>query len=149
MRHEERYCAFVDILGFQGIIHRLSNGDISFQELRDVLNIVHAPPREDQIASFGGSDLRAQSISDAVCLSAATTEAGLSHLFFSLEELSINLLQRGYFVRGAVVKGNLYHDERMVFGSALVEAFKLESEVAHFPRIMVMSDVAGDVWKYQ
>jgi hypothetical protein len=40
------------------------------------------------------------------------------------------------------VKDNLYHDERMVFGEALVDAYNLEDKIVKYPRIMLRSDVA-------
>ena len=58
-----------------------------------------------------------------------------------LARLTGRLLQRGYFIRGALVKGPLYHDDKMIFGEALVRAYQLESEVVRYPRVMVTRDV--------
>jgi hypothetical protein len=80
-----------------------------------------------------------------VAISTAVNTDGLLHLFYVLEGLTIDLLFEGYFTRGAIVKGHLYHDDKMVFGDALVNAFHLESKVARYPRIMVSSAVAQDV----
>jgi hypothetical protein len=58
-------------------------------------------------------------------------------------------LFEGFFIRGAIVKGKLYHDEKMVFGEALVEAYRLENNVVNYPRVMVVRDVvqdAKDLW---
>lgn len=124
-----RYCAFVDVLGFTGVISELKNGTINHRELRDILARVHRPTGTNFELSRR-LDIRAQSISDAVCLSAATTKACLRDLFVNLEVLVCNLLKYGYLARGAVVKGRLYHDDKMVFGEALVEAHRLESQIA-------------------
>lgn len=145
MDYEVRYCAFVDILGFSELVRRLEQGTISFTSLQDLLRIVHAPPSEYQADVFKASDLRAQSISDAVCLSAACSESGLSHLIYCLDQLTIRLLEAGFFVRGAIVKGRLFHNAQMAFGEALVRAYKFESEVARYPRIMIARDVATDI----
>jgi hypothetical protein len=45
------------------------------------------------------------------------------------------------------VKGKLYHDARTVFGAALVCAYKLESEIVKYPRIMISSEVVSDTSK--
>jgi hypothetical protein len=145
MDYELRYCAFVDILGFSELVGRLEQGSISFGNLQQLLRIVHAPPSEYQTDVFKTSDLRAQSISDAVCLSAACSESGLAHLIYGLDQLTIRLLAAGFFVRGAIVKGRLFHDDKMVFGEALVRAYRLETEVARYPRIMIARDVAVDI----
>jgi hypothetical protein len=145
MDYQLRYCAFVDILGFSELVRRLEQGAISFGNLQQLLGIVHAPPSEYQPDVFKTSDLRAQSISDAVCLSAACSEAGLAHLIYCLDQLTIRLLGAGFFLRGAIVKGRLFHDDKMVFGEALLLAYKLETEVARYPRIMIARDVAVDI----
>jgi hypothetical protein len=145
--YEERYCAFVDILGFRQFIQRLRRDNSQFEALREVLQKVHSPSPGNPIDE-SETDFRAQSISDAVAVSTAVNPHGLAQLFYGLESLSLDLLARGYFVRGGIVKGGLYHDEQMVFGEALVEAYGLETNHACYPRIMIKSDVCADARKY-
>jgi hypothetical protein len=146
--YEERYCAFVDILGFSELVARLSHGETPFWMLRDLLKIIHQPPKVENIKTFQGSDLRAQSISDAVCISTALNGPGLCHIFYALEQLAVSLLHQGFFVRGAIVKGGLYHSDGIVFGEALVRAFQLEQEVVRYPRIMITDAVVKDHDEY-
>jgi len=145
--YEERYCAFVDILGFRALIEGLREHKVDPQSLKRLLSQMHDPLHGDR-EEFASSDFRALSISDAVALSTKTTGNGLGHLLFVLEELALGLLFDGFFIRGAIVKGNLYHDTKTVFGEALVEAYRLESEVARYPRIMVVRDVVKDATLY-
>lgn len=142
-----RYCAFVDILGFAELVTGLGQAPTNVSLLKNLLATIHTPKGE-HIRYFTGSDLRAQSISDAVCLSSESTAPGLSHLFYALEEIAMSLLELGYFVRGAIVKGPLYHDDRMVFGEALLRAFHLEQEIVRYPRIMVTTEVFHDTEVY-
>jgi hypothetical protein len=141
--YERRYCAFVDILGFSQLIDELGKhkGDLEF--VRRLLLRIHAPQLGPEDA-----DYRAQSISDAVAISSKPTPAGLLHICLTLEALAIDLLCRGYFVRGAIVKGMLYHDQHTVFGEALIKAYHLESHVARFPRIMISRPVLIDMKKF-
>jgi hypothetical protein len=131
--YAERFCAYVDILGFRQLLHQLSP-----PKVKELLTRVHDPNTD---LPFDEDEFRVQSISDAVTLSAAVTPRGLAAIFVALETLTLDLLAEGYFVRGALVKGSLYHDDKMVFGPALVEAFRLESEVVKYPRVMVHSTV--------
>lgn len=146
--YEERYCAFVDILGFSEIMAHLGSGVVSFETVRDLLRSVYKKQDQEYLGMLLAADLRSQSISDAVCLSAKVSCAGLMHLFAAIENLVLNLLYHGRFSRGAVVKGRLYHDGEIVFGEALVQAYHLETTVARYPRIMVTRDVALDVQSY-
>jgi hypothetical protein len=143
--YEQRYCAFVDILGFRELIGMINKGDLSLLTLRELLNRVHKPARirvDDAVLKT--AELRAQSISDAVAISTTCTPDGLMYLFLILEDLALGLLAEGYLLRGAIVKGPLYHDNSMVFGQALIEAYQLESNIARYPRIMVSREVFDD-----
>jgi hypothetical protein len=136
--YSERYCAFIDILGFGGLISR---GEVAVAAIHELLSVVHArrTPERPQHA-----DLRQQSISDAIALSAPVNAAGFDAICTAAEELSRRLLRSGYFARGGLTKGLLYHDHSMVFGPALVEAYRLERDVAKFPRILIPRSVAED-----
>jgi hypothetical protein len=133
------------ILGFSGLISDLDRGKVSVAEIHRVLSAVHARPTAVRPQD---ADLRSQSISDAVALSAAPNAAGFDAICTAAEELSRRLLRSGYFARGGITKGRLYHDHNMVFGPALVEAYRLEREVAKFPRILVPRSVAADGTAY-
>lgn len=142
--YEERYCAFIDILGFRELIGRLRQGDTPLHALCQLLAKVHAPPATNA-GALPQADFRAQSISDAVALSAATNAAGLGAIIHSINQLAVDLLKEGFFIRGALVKDLLYHDDKMVFGDALVRAYTLESTVVRYPRVMVTREVVEDI----
>jgi hypothetical protein len=144
MAYEERYCAYLDILGFRGLIRDLSTGSISVEKIKAVLHAVHNPPGRNVTSAAEEDDVRVTNISDAVCISALQTKAALMQLFWQITELSKALLDEGFFVRGALVKGKLYHDENMVFGEALVKAYEYESTIVRYPRVMVTRDIVED-----
>src|ERR1700733_13004521 len=142
-RYEERYCAFVDILGFRQLIQRLEHGQVQFTFIRDLLRQIYSP-QVSGCVDLDEMQFRAQSISDGLAISIPVSLSGLVVLFEAIRNLSVALLEQGYFVRGAICRGKLYHDERMVFGEALVKAYTLESEIARYPRVMVTKDVVYD-----
>lgn len=138
IQYTDRYCAFLDILGFRQLVESLSKDPQNIKNLRTLLQKVHGGGKSKKL-------VRAQSISDAVALSTEPNMEGLGELMQVLIGLAVDLLCEGLFVRGAVVRGPLYHDERMVFGKALVDAYQYESEVAKYPRIVVVRDVRNDI----
>jgi hypothetical protein len=144
--YEERYCAFLDIMGFGQMVERLRSGQMPFQTLKDLLSKIYQPEKGSTIS--WDTDFRAQSISDAVAISTLVNAVGLIEIFHAIEKLTVELLRQGFFVRGAIVKGMLYHDENMVFGEALVKAYHLERDVVRYPRVMVVREIASDIERY-
>jgi hypothetical protein len=151
-QYTDRYCAFVDVLGFTELIGNISKSRTAqekhnhFHIVRNLLLTVHSSP-EHPDDPFDFSKLKAQSISDAVAISAAVHPLSLFVMIDLLERFALNLLKEGFFVRGAVVRGPLYHDDRMVFGEALIRAYRLESEVARYPRIILERKIIDDISK--
>jgi hypothetical protein len=139
--YEERYCAFIDILGFTELISNIRRGHIRFEAVRDVLNRIHEPLNFD---AAGSADFRATTISDAIALSTSLSAAGLASLVDMVSSLALGALELGYFTRGALCRGLLYHDKDTVFGEALIAAYQLESSIARYPRIMVTKQVYDD-----
>src|SRR3990167_2294781 len=52
-------------------------------------------------------------------------------------DIAMTALSKGFLIRGAVTIGKLYHQNNMVFGKALVDAYNLESQTAIYPRILI------------
>ena len=142
--YEQRYCAFIDILGFGELIGKLDVGGTPAHTLRELLTKIHNPP-PTQGASSPRADFRAQSISDAGALSAAIVPSGLGAIIHSIDQLAVDLLTQGFFIRGALVKDLLYHGDKTVFGTALLRAYNLERSVVRFPRVMVTREVVEDI----
>jgi hypothetical protein len=53
-------------------------------------------------------------------------------------------LDVGLLVRGGLSRGKLYHRGRVVLGEAMVDAYRLESEVAQYPRVVVSPRITDD-----
>ncbi|MEG1491756.1 MAG: hypothetical protein RR394_05825 [Oscillospiraceae bacterium] len=49
----------------------------------------------------------------------------------------------GALVRGGITVGELYIDNMMVWGQALVDAYRIEGEIAQFPRIVIDPQLAN------
>lgn len=142
--YEQRYCAFIDILGFRNFVKGLRSANDA-RALRDVMQKIHAPTSGPTVS--WDIDFRAQSISDAIAISTTTMDSGLYRILEAIEKLSVDLLREGYFIRGGLVRGYLYHDSSMVFGDALVRAFELETNIARYPRVIISKEVMDDIGK--
>ena len=58
-------------------------------------------------------------------------------LLIDLMFLCIDLINKGIYVRGGVVFGDIIHNKNISWGPALIEAYKLEENDAIYPRIII------------
>lgn len=63
-------------------------------------------------------------------------------LFNTVANIYNEILRYGYLVRGAIVEGEFFHNDIIVYGKGLVEAVRLEEKEASVPRILVRTKVA-------
>ncbi|OPY77995.1 MAG: hypothetical protein A4E64_00936 [Syntrophorhabdus sp. PtaU1.Bin058] len=163
-KFQQRFIAFVDILGFTNIVRRMSEESRLFVTIRDSLKSLDLQSRRfqeyrrrlqdkrKQIIQKGLvpllpniTDLQMTAFSDCYVISEITPAW---HVLAAIQTLGANLLKEGILTRGAVVYGDAYHKGRVLFGPGIVEAYKLESEVAKYPRILVTDSVRQTVWGY-
>ena len=51
------------------------------------------------------------------------------------------ILRYGYLVRGAIVEGDFFHNDVIVYGKALVNAVNDEEQIAIYTRVIVQKDI--------
>lgn len=145
MHYEDRLVAFLDILDFRGMINNTVD-----KEEADVIDRISAiESAYDTIHRNWDSDdphtsKKVTIFSDSIVVSVRADEP--SELFWTILEIKhliMGLINHGILVRGALVRGKLLHDEKRVFGPALVEAYLLESKAALYPRIILDRDLTN------
>lgn len=148
--YDKTLVSYIDVLGFKDIPEKRGSEEV-FQVLGKMKwNLesggrVHY--RNDEIIqiykSFNFSDLivRATRVE-------ADADFGkiLDWELFHLSENQLFLALEGILVRGGLSVGNLFIDPKasIVFGPAMVKSYKLESEYAVYPRIVMDRDL---VWE--
>jgi hypothetical protein len=65
----------------------------------------------------------------------------IATLFNTVANIYNEILRYGYLMRGAIVESEFFHNDKIVYGKALVEAVHLEEKVANVPRILVKTKV--------
>ena len=89
--------------------------------------------REYLVELYGDFGVKSTFISDSVVLSIdITVPNAFSKLMMILGLFSHSLLSLNspYFTRGAIVVGNIYHEDNFIFGPALIKAHLMESNKA-------------------
>lgn len=139
--YDDRYVAFVDILGFANIVGRSENDAKLVANLTKALEGISRGAAQARSAELG---MEATAFSDTVVLSVPTSAEGLLHMLKTIASLSTDLLSLNMLFRGALVKGKLLHTPDAIFGPALIKAYNLETAVSFHPRIMVSPEVYHD-----
>lgn len=160
IKYEKRLVAFIDILGFKEIVKQ-SETDISKIELiysaLDYLKNWEAQEKWDlrlveieedaQKRGVDNFDIREKTnitaFSDSIVVSVKVDDninEMASTLIINLAYIGAFLLEKGILFRGGLTVGNLIHIENgTVFGQGLIDSYKLESNSAKYPRI-ILSD---------
>ena len=133
--YEQRLVLFLDFLGFKELVERTVAEPAFLPKLVGAMEIVGGIGKDDiellksqQITQF----------SDSIVISYHIDET--SAVFWLLADIAlgvVSLAENGFLVRGALTVGELYHSDRHVVGPAMVEAYRLESQVANVPRVII------------
>ena len=140
------YCiAYLDILG---ATQKICNDD-NFDFLNH-LNMF----MEDAISESGNGvfkrqeEMRIKIFSDNILIALKLNpkdperDYKIAVLFTTVANIYNEILRYGYLMRGAIVEGEFFQNDIIVYGKALVEAVQLEEKVADVPRILVRTKVS-------
>lgn len=160
IKYESRLVTFIDILGFKEIVIESEKDLKKLSLLYSVLNYLKdweaseswdlrlVEIEEDaQKKGVQNFEIRGKtnstSFSDSIFVSVKldnNVNEMASTLIVNLAYIGAILLEQGILFRGGLTIGNIIHKENgTVFGQGLIDAFRLESNCARYPRI-ILSD---------
>ena len=143
MKYEKRIVLYLDILGFKSKVNESVTNQETFNSIHKALTNIYSDKFKNENGPMKGVNFGTQIsvFSDNIVFSEPYGKQGAFFGFiYSIYWLVNEILWDGYLTRGAVVIGDLYHDERIVFGPALNEAYRLESEMAIYPRVIMKQE---------
>lgn len=158
--YENRICSFIDILGFSNLISKTNNNDSLQLKIINCLDIISNSSKllndpnlshvvRPVLEKNAGRDipeiipekssltLRSTSFSDCLVISSELSFKGWLNHTLTLILLTHNLLDLGILIRGGTTVGDLYQKDNIVFGNAMIDAYKIENEVSNYPRISI------------
>ncbi len=133
------FVAFVDLLGFSEMVAhdaKASPGDRLFVEKLFEVN----REIESKIASSGRRFSLTQ-FSDSIVISLPLDQSAVYEFISVVSSYQLLLLSRGLLCRGGISYGKHFSSGSFIFSDALITAYKLESQQAKFPRILVSEDL--------
>jgi hypothetical protein len=135
---KERYIAFIDLLGMKNAIYN----DTRNEHLNNLHTIYKSWLRaKHNCCEF--EDIKIKIFSDNIAVVAERNN--LEELLQYIAWMAEHFLQCGYKVRGGIVKGEVYADDVLIWGKGLVEAYRLENEVAKYPRVIIDRNIIFDI----
>ncbi|MDP9077076.1 MAG: hypothetical protein M3O71_06605 [Bacteroidota bacterium] len=139
------FCAYLDILGFS---QKIKENDLTyFSKYLNVLEmeLKHIESHHDLSGKEGLKSFELKIFTDNFVFGHPwydqSGESELGNIFEVLSHIQFTFAKSDIFIRGAITMSNLYMDENIVLGPALVDAYKLESEKALNPRIILSPEV--------
>jgi hypothetical protein len=150
IEYQQSFVAFLDILGFRKMVIDSQNNQEILKILVDSLSICGAFPSGAKEATGSSGQRRAISIqsrffSDTLVFFLQEKPEDIAQLFLMIRYLQDRLWEKGLCLRGAITLGGMYWEDskdlNITVGPGLIEAHKLESEIAIYPRIIVSEEL--------
>ena len=137
------YCvAYLDILGGTNKMYSDKN-----HEILNKLNMIFSDSIEESRGLFGKNTIFIKIFSDNILFAIkledndSKIEDKISYLFNITANTILEALRYGFLMRGAITIGDFFHNDILVYGKALVDAHKMESAIAIYPRVIAQDEV--------
>jgi hypothetical protein len=159
-RYQEQFTAYVDLLGFTEISSQTDETTrVRVLELLSGLAALRSEFSVETTDNVDGSKNHRivpaiSSFSDHIVVSYALPMLSnarvnedfapivVVHQFQKLlSTIAASALHIGLLVRGGATIGKLFHAQGVVFGEALIEAYNIESRIAHYPRVVLSRSI--------
>jgi len=147
---EPRIVCFMDILGFSNMIEEYDteNHSITLQNIHKSFKAAN-DFMENMFSSNSEliKHLEHKSFSDCVCISIPFFNNNIDFVnSFNIIAIYVRyfqyfLMQQNIFLRGGISTGSYFSDSNIIFSKGLVKAYKLESKIANYPRIIIDKEI--------
>ncbi|CTP90325.1 hypothetical protein [Xanthomonas graminis] len=131
---KQHFVAFLDILGFSQMVEGDADGTNNLAKLyrcHQAAGAIFADDTECSITQF----------SDSIVVSKPYEASGFKWFAESLAKYQRLLLDEGLLCRGGIAVNTHFSNNAFTFSSGLIDAYRLESTLARFPRVVISADL--------
>ena len=148
---QEYMVAYIDLLGVTNRIKDKETDNLSM----NILHNLYSRTIEDmQIIDIQElHEIKYKIFSDNIIIAIKLSKDDgkrkkqISAILFSVRDMQETAASDcvGWMLRGGISIGQLYIDDVLVWGDALVKAYKLEDTVANYPRVVIANDIIEEL----
>lgn len=129
-----KFYAYIDILGYKNLIENdLHEGNHDFKN-----KLVNS---FNELSTINAADVNCKSISDSIYLVFQNEALGIDYFFNVIAKLQIAFLKNKLLVRGGISYNEHFENGNVTHSLALIDAYKLESNEAFYPRILIHNSI--------
>lgn len=138
--YQLKYVAFLDLLGFSNLVQQSASDPNAHARVLEAIGRLKETacdnPKTGMISTY---------FSDCIVLSCDRSPHGLHDMLRSLILIAENLLVVDVLVRGGLAMGAMHHDRQLMFGPAMLEAYRMESKEVRHPTVLIAPEVRADI----
>lgn len=140
------YFAFIDLLGFKEIVKTKTCSEIAniFDEAKKQYTVNRVNDDGVEIPVIPPEDIHYYIMSDSVCIYIRDdNKSALPVLLWLCMDFQVRMLclDTPILVRGSISRGDIFEDNNVLFGPAMVEAYLRAEKLAHVPRIILSANL--------
>lgn len=140
--YEECYIAHLDILGFKQLIKSKTSCE-EIARIFDEINTQYEITENEQ-SLVPHNSIRYKVMSDSICIFISTSiPNALAALIHTCAYFQVRMLRFSppILIRGAIVKGEIYSEDDVLFGQGLIEAYLIQENYVKYPRIVLSMEL--------
>jgi hypothetical protein len=142
---------FLDVLGFSDLVRKSEKGKEAKKKIKKYFDTIY-----NELATLkqigGKINLKSIVVSDSVVVSIPWRKGPdrvsiLRHFCVAIAKIQYEMAKNDIWMRGAVSSGKAFIQEErnQVVGPAYIAAYKLESEIARYPRVVIDPKIISDL----
>lgn len=136
-KYTDAILGIVDILGFSQFV-KIKNDDSTAP--KKIIEIINDSIFINKLGL--PENIKYKMLSDTfIVYSDEITVDNVYYVIYALENFRIQLLENGFLCRGALVRNKNYINNDIIVSEALIDAYRIESNIAKYPRIIVDMDI--------
>jgi hypothetical protein len=135
LKTEDYFIAYLDILGYEEnvIMEDKNNSNTFFNTIKECVKYSeYFVKNSGEIHKNAEIQMKIFTDNFFYC-----TKKDYLTLLNIISFLQSTFIQKNIFIRGALYHGKLYIDDNFIYGKGVIDAYKIESKIAIFPRIII------------